>query len=135
MKAKQSMKTPGYYVWGKHTSVAWTTDREDAERTCAQLNVRGGTRYTVVPDDDWPADVPPDDIMTCKACNVVLDPEDGEWHQEYGNGYAPGSIFCGSCVDHTGMDAGSNCVCGEKLANYDLEPMSTREIAWLYAAP
>lgn len=39
----------GYYVMGKHTSVAWFLKREDAERLAKQLNYRGGTHYTVQP--------------------------------------------------------------------------------------
>lgn len=37
----------GYYVMGRHTSVAWCLHREEAEKIAAQLNYRGGTCYRV----------------------------------------------------------------------------------------
>ncbi len=39
----------GFYVMGKHTSVAWCATRAEADEVAKRLNYRGGATYTVVP--------------------------------------------------------------------------------------
>lgn len=41
------MSSSGFYVMGKHASVAWCIRREDAEHLCKWLNCRGNIHYTV----------------------------------------------------------------------------------------
>jgi len=43
----RSIDARGYFVMGKHTSVAWYLTRDEAERVATQLNYRGGIWYTV----------------------------------------------------------------------------------------
>lgn len=46
-----SSQTPtGFYVMGKTQSVGWYKDRAEAEKVAKQMNYRGGSIYTVVPD-------------------------------------------------------------------------------------
>ncbi len=39
----------GYYIMGRHTSVAWYKDKAKADSVCQQMNYRGGCVYRVVP--------------------------------------------------------------------------------------
>ena len=39
----------GFYVMGKHTSVAWCATQAEANEVAKRLNYRGGQHYTVVP--------------------------------------------------------------------------------------
>lgn len=41
-------KCGGYYVMGRHTSVAWCVTREEADRTATLLNAGGGPHYYTV---------------------------------------------------------------------------------------
>lgn len=44
----------GFYIVGRHTSVAWFPHREEAETECSQMNQRGGTCYRVQPaSEKW----------------------------------------------------------------------------------
>lgn len=46
---RQRRNAEGFYVMGKHTSVAWCATRAEAVEVAKRLNYRGGTVYTVVP--------------------------------------------------------------------------------------
>lgn len=47
---KERENPTGFYVMGKTQSVGWYENRTEAEKVAKQMNYRGGTIYTVVPD-------------------------------------------------------------------------------------
>lgn len=50
-ESPMTQKNPtGFYVMGKTQSVGWYKDQAEAEKVAKQMNYRGGTIYTVVPD-------------------------------------------------------------------------------------